>query len=73
MTGYPSDYEVPHEITLDGNTVCRDGVAVKITANPRTRDLRIGCTKVSRAALVKLLEMSTNSDMSETLIQQGKA
>ena len=66
----PSGY---HFIGVDGNTVCRDGVAVKITADTKTRDLQIGCTKVTRAALMRLVEMSTNCDLSDKkVLQEGK-
>lgn len=66
--------EKVHTITVSGKTIMRDGKAVRIKANTHTRELQIGCTKVSRAALVRLEEMATNSDLhNEITIQEGEA
>jgi hypothetical protein len=70
IPGVPGD---SHKITLDGNTVCRDGYAVKVVAIVPTRDLKVGCTYISRAALLRLLELSTNSDVgNEKIVQEGR-
>lgn len=72
MGGIARDYG--HEITVDGNTVCRDGKAVRIKANLNTRDLQVGCTKVTRAALLRLLELSNRCDIDNmSIIQEGAA
>ena len=60
-----------HRITLDGNTVCRDGQRVRITGNPKTRDLQVGCTFVTRAALLRLVELSTNCDIQPEVVLQS--
>lgn len=63
-----------HEITLSGNQICRDGYVVKIIGYTKTRDLRVGCTRITRAALLKLVELSTNSDVGdEKILQAGQA
>lgn len=69
VAGNP-DY-LAHRITLDGRTVCRDGKQVRITGNPKTRDLQIGCTFVSRDALCRLLELSTNLDICPEIVVQS--
>lgn len=63
--------EFSHTITLDGTTVCRDGHRVRVVANTKTRELQVGCTKVTRAALLRLLEMSTCDMGIETVLQEG--
>lgn len=62
----------PHHITLEGKTVHRDGLAVKVTAFAYTRSLRVGCTYITREALLRLVEMSTDYVVSDQrIIQEG--
>lgn len=63
-----------HHITLDGNTVMRDGYAVKITGNRETGDIRVGCTLVSLAALRRLLELSESvvTNNPSVFLQSGR-
>lgn len=62
--------EEVHDVTLDGNIICYDGRMVRIVALTKTRDLRIGCTRITRSALLKLVELSTNCDMNDERVIQ---
>jgi hypothetical protein len=66
-------FQYDHEITLSNQTVCRDGKSVRIVAHTKTRDLQVGCTFITRAALCRLLEISTGCDLGdEKVVQSGE-
>lgn len=60
-----------HSITLDGNTVLRDGRAVKIVFYENSRDLKVGCTYVTRAALNRLVALANSDGPAVRTIQEG--
>jgi hypothetical protein len=62
----------PHEITLVGGTILRDNRKVLVKANTRTRAIKVGCTWVSREALLKICEWSTTCNVGdEKVLQEG--
>lgn len=67
----PFGSSVTHRIDLDGNTVTRDGRAVKIIRRRGSFDVRIGCTWVSISALRRLLELSSDHPDIEIILQAG--
>jgi hypothetical protein len=62
-----SDYQTDHIISLDGNTVLRDGWAVKI-ARLDSETIKIGCTVVSISALRRILNLAEETPK---LLQEG--
>jgi hypothetical protein len=65
---------VEHEITFEDGKVCRDETPVRITGNKHVGSLKIGCTEVSRAALIALMKMSDDCISSdEVVFQEGVA
>ena len=55
--GTVNSTDVAHKITLNVNTVCRDGQAVLVEYDRVFGTLRIGCTTVSVDALRRLLSL----------------
>jgi hypothetical protein len=61
-----------HEIRICDSLVCRDGIPVRITRYTKSGDLKVGCTFITRQALLKLLDLSTDCDVTdEKIVQDG--
>ena len=59
-----------HEITVDGATVCRDGRRVRVSVDADRKWIRVGCTRVSFAAMRRLFDMTSKHDV-EIVLQDG--
>lgn len=66
-------HESEHYISVYGSEVRRDCQQVRITGNRKTGDLRVGCTEVTRLALLRLVELSNRlvEDKSMEVLQDG--
>lgn len=70
MTATPS--AVAHMISVDGDTVCRDGRPVKVVAIKEISSLKVGCTFISQAAMLRLFDLYvTCNESKETVLQKG--
>lgn len=70
MTSY-STVNFDHTITLDGNTICLDGHSVRIIQDMLTREMSIGCTKITFDALARIWALANEPKQCERVIQSG--
>lgn len=60
-----------HVITLCGSEVYRDGRKVRIKVDRHTKDITIGCTKFTRDALLRIVEITKPWEQDEYIVQEG--
>lgn len=71
MGGGPLLKPYDHEIQLIGGIVCRDGKRVRVIGFAGARDLQVGCTFISRDALLKLVQLSDSTELPKRVVQDG--